>query len=128
MLANTIDRETVNKMVRQFYKTLLEDDLVSPYFIRALGDNLENEKWRDHLTTLDNFWLLMMTGKGGYGGHPFPPHAFIGEMYPETFARWLKLFNIAVHEFFVPQIAEKFYKKSEVLAAQFMDNLDIEEE
>ena len=125
MLADTVDRATVTKMLRQFYKTLLEDELVSPYFIRALGEDLEGGKWRDHLTTLDNFWLKMMTGKGAYGGHPFPPHAFLGEMYPETFACWLKHFKIATNQFFTPEIADKFYKKSEILAAQFMDNLDI---
>ncbi len=128
MLSDTVDRDTVHKMIHQFYATLLEDDLVGPYFTKALGDDLKGEKWKDHLTTLDNFWLVMMTGKGGYGGHPFPPHAFIGEMFQETFERWLKLFNIAVHQFFIPQIADKFYRKSEVLAAQFMDNLDIGEE
>ena len=128
MLADTVERATVTKMLRQFYKTLLEDEVISHYFIRALGEDLEGGKWREHLTTLDNFWLKMMTGKGAYGGHPFPPHAFLGEMYPETFACWLKHFKIATNQFFIPEIADKFYKKSEILAAQFMDNLDIGED
>lgn len=128
MLFDTVDRSTVNVMVRQFYVTLLEDELTSPYFINSLGADLDGEKWKDHLTTLDNFWLLMMTGKPGYGGHPFPPHAFLGELYPETFERWLKLFKIAVNQYFIPEIADKFYKKSEVFAKQFMDNLDMFEE
>ncbi len=127
MLFDTIDRNSVHTMVRQFYVTLLEDDLVSHYFIKALGDDLNNEKWKDHLNTLDNFWLMMMTGKGGYGGHPFPPHAFIGELYPETFERWLKLFKETLHQFFIPEIAERFYIKSTILAKQFMRNLDIME-
>lgn len=128
MPSDIVNRATITPMLRQFYKTLLQDDEVSPYFIRALGEDLQSEKWKTHLDTLDNFWLKMMTGKGAYGGHPFPPHAFLGEMYYETFARWLEVFHATVHQFFIPEIAEKFYKKSEILAAQFMDNLDIEQE
>lgn len=126
--SDKVDRETVHAMVHQFYETLLADELVGPYFIRSLGSDLSNGKWHEHLHTLDNFWLKMMTGRGAYGGHPFPPHAFLGEMYFETFERWLKHFKVAVNQFFIPEIADKFYQKSEILAAQFMDNLDIEKE
>ncbi|QOY55347.1 group III truncated hemoglobin [Candidatus Sulfurimonas marisnigri] len=122
---NTVDRGTIKKMVREFYAIILKDDVLGPYFIKALGDDLKNGKWHEHFNTLDNFWLMMMTGERGYMGDPFPSHAFIGELYPETFERWLKLFNEVVHKLFVPEIAEKFYKKAEILAKQFMDNLDI---
>jgi len=120
---DTVDRGKIEEMVREFYTIILKDDLVGPYFIKALGDDLDNGKWYEHLNTLYDFWLLMMTGKFGYGGHPFPPHAFLGPLYPETFERWLKIFNEVVHRFFVPEIADKFYKKADVLAEQFMDNL-----
>ena len=125
MLSETVDRATVDKMVRTFYAKVLKDDEVGHYFTRALGEDLSSGKWHEHHNTLNNFWLLMMTGQKGYGGHPFPPHAFLGEMYPETFARWLELFKETVNEFFVPKIADKFYKKAEILADEFMDNLDI---
>ncbi len=120
---DTVDRGKIEEMVREFYTIILKDDLVGPYFIKALGDDLDNGKWYEHLNTLYDFWLLMMTGKFGYGGHPFPPHAFLGPLYPETFERWLKIFNEVVHRYFVPEIADKFYKKADVLAEQFMDNL-----
>lgn len=128
MLYDTVDRGKVETMVRQFYADVLKDDIVGPYFIRALGDNLNNGKWYEHLHTLDNFWLLVMMGEKGYGGHPFPPHAFIGQMYPETFQRWLALFKGVVDSLFIPEIAEQFYKKADILAEQFMDNLDINDE
>lgn len=128
MLAEKVDRETVDKMVRTFYAKILKDELVGHYFTRALGEDVNNGKWHEHHNTLNAFWLMMMNGTPGYGGHPFPPHAFLGEMYPETFARWLELFHETVHEFFIPEIAEKFYKKSKVLAEQFMENLDIVDE
>jgi hemoglobin len=125
MLYNTVDRAKIENMVHQFYTTVLKDDILAPFFIKALGDDINNGKWHEHLHTLYNFWLMMMTGQRGYRGDPFPPHAFIGPMYPETFERWLKLFHETVHHLFVPEIAEKFYKKAEILAEQFMENLDI---
>ena len=128
MKYDVVDQNTVKEMVREFYSTVLQDDILAPYFINALGDNLKTGKWPTHFQTLDDFWLLMMTGKSGYKGDPFPPHAFLGEMYPQTFERWLKLFHETIHNFFTPEIADKFYKKAEILSEQFIDNLGINDE
>ena len=121
----TVDRAAIETMVRQFYGTVLEDDLLAPIFIRSLGDDLKNGKWHEHLHTLYKFWDLMMTGKHGYGGDPFPPHAFLGLNEAEPFERWLELFKATVDELFIPEISEKFNSKANRLAIQFMDNLDI---
>lgn len=118
-----VDRDKIKELVRYFYGNVLKDELLAPVFIKSLGDNLEGGKWIEHLYTLDSFWVLMMTGKRGYGGDPFPPHAFLGGLTPEMFTRWLELFHEAVYKIFVPEIADKFYKKADVLAEQFMENL-----
>lgn len=123
-----VDRIAINQMVREFYATVLKDDLLSPFFIKALGDDLKNGKWHEHLHTLDNFWLLMMTGRKGYGGDPFPPHAFLGPLSEETFERWLKLFKETVSRLFVPEIADKFYLKAQRLAEIFMENLGVNDD
>ena len=125
---DTVDRGKIEEMVHEFYTIILKDDLVGPVFIKALGNDLNNGKWYEHLQTLYNFWILMMTGKIGYGGHPYPPHAFIGPLNHEMFERWLEIFDEVVHRYFVPEIADKFYKKAEVLAEQFMDNLGLNDE
>lgn len=129
MLYDSVDRGKIEELVREFYTDVLKDDLVGPFFIKALGNDLKNEKWYEHLNTLTRFWLLMMTGeRHGYWGDPFPPHAFIGPLYPETFARWLKLFNETLQRLFTPDIAEKFYQKAEKFAEQFMENLGVNDE
>jgi hemoglobin len=128
MLYDTIDRGKIEKMVREFYALVLKDEILSPYFIKALGKDLDNGKWYEHLHTLDNFWLLVMAGEKGYRGDPYPPHAFLGPIYPETFARWLELFEGVVESMFTPEIAEKFYKKADILAEQFMDNLGVNDD
>ena len=128
MLFDVVDRVTVEKMVRQFYETIIKDDLVGPFFIRALGNDFKSYEWHEHLNTLNNFWLMMMNGEKNYWGSPFPPHAFLGYLSPETFQRWLKLFRETVDELFIPQIADKFYVKGEVLANQFQEYLQDEDE
>lgn len=122
---DTVDRGNIEKLVRSFYTILIKDELVGPYFVKALGADFKNDKWYEHFRTLDNFWLLIMNGELGYTGDPFFPHSFIGEIYPETFERWLELFNEHVHKCFIPVIADTFYKKSEILADQFMERLEI---
>ena len=125
---DTVDRGKIEEMVRQFYGTVLKDDLLAPIFIKSLGNDLNNGKWYEHLHTLYKFWDLMMTGQRGYGGDPFPPHAFIGPLTREMFERWLELFKETLDELFIPEIADKFYKKADVLAGQFMDNLGLNDE
>lgn len=125
---DTVDRGKIETLVREFYADVLKDDILAPIFIKALGNDLKNGKWHEHHNTLYNFWMKMMTGEAPYRGHPFPPHAFLGPLYPETFERWLKLFHETVYRLFVPEIADKFYRKAEILAEQFMENLGLNDE
>jgi len=125
---DTVDRGKIEQLVREFYAVVLKDDMLAPFFIKALGEDLNNGKWYEHLHVLASFWDLMMTGKRGYPGDPFPPHAFIGPLYRETFERWLKLFRETVDRLFIPEIADKFYQKADRLAEQFMDNLGVDDD
>jgi len=125
MLHDTVDRANVEKMVHTFYALIVQDDLVGPYFTRALGSDLKNDKWYEHYRTLEKFWLMLMNGEPGYTGDPFGPHAFLGELSPETFDRWLKRFDEHIRTLYIPEIADKFYKKAEILAKQFQERLEI---
>jgi len=127
MLETEVNRANVEKMVRTFYAMLIKDDLVGPFFIKTLGSDLNNDKWQEHYKTLDNFWLMLMTGEKGYKADPFLPHVHIGQLYEETFVRWLELFNKHVHQQYTPEIAKKFNKKAEILAKKFMQGLEIGE-
>ena len=69
----------------------------------------------------------MMGEEKGYAGDPFLPHVFIGELYVETFDRWLEIFKEHIYEHYVPEIADKFYAKSVVLSDRFMKGLEIGE-
>jgi len=126
--AQTVERDVVDAMVRKFYTKILADKIVGRFFVRALGSDMNKGKWPEHLSTLKDFWMLMMRDIPGYGGHPAPAHAFIGQLSIEAFERWLELFHETVHEFFTPEIAEQFYKKSQIVAQELIEFLGIDEE
>jgi len=126
MLVDTIDRASVEKLVRQFYTKVLKDDLIGRYFLIAFGDDLSNDKWYEHLIMLDNFWISLMTGEGGmYKGDPFVPHMFLGGLTQEMFDRWVALFRETAEEIYTPTVALGFYGKAKGLAKRFMTDLEI---
>lgn len=125
MLHDTVDRTSVEPMVREFYAMLIKDDLVGPYFIKALGEDFKNDKWYEHFRTLDKFWLMLMTGEPGYTGDPFGPHAFLPNLSPAVFERWLEHFDEHIRKYYTTEISNKFYKKAEILSEQFMQRLEI---
>jgi len=126
VLSSEVNRENLSKMVRTFYEMILKDQVVNPYFIMALGNDLDSEEWHEHYKILEDFWLQLMTGKKVYTRDAYAPHEDIGELDFETFDRWLELFNEVMHMYYTPKLAEKFYKRAEVLSRKFMQWLHIE--
>jgi len=125
MLANEITRKNIETMVLSFYRKILKDDTVGPFFVAKLGDDMSNEYWKPHLELLINFWSSMMLGDGSYRGNPFAPHMSLGELNREVFERWLKLFFETLDEIYEPQAADLFKERSTIIAGNFMRNLRI---
>lgn len=128
MLFETIDRGNIEKLVRDFYEKVLEDELLSPFFIRALGDDLKNDKWYEHLHTLDNFWLSLLTGEGRYMGDPLMPHMFLGSLEERHFERWLQLFRETLDRLYIPTVAIKIYGRAKALSTRFINDLELDDE
>lgn len=128
MLVEEIDRASIEKLVREFYAKVLQDPLISPFFIRSLGMDMKNDKWYEHLSTLDNFWLGMILEEGRYMGDPLMPHIFLGSLSTEMFDRWLALFRETLEEIYTPNNVLKFYGKAKGLAKRFMTDLEITHE
>jgi hemoglobin len=125
MHANKITRETIETMVLSFYRKILKDDTVGPFFVAKLGDDMSNEYWKPHLEILINFWSSMMLGDSSYRGNPFAPHMSLGELNREVFEQWLKLFFETLDEIYEPQVADVFKERSTIIAGNFMRNLRI---
>lgn len=128
MIYNTINRGCIEKLVRAFYERVLEDELLNIFFIRTLGDDLQNDKWYEHLHTLDNFWLSLLTGEGRYMGDPLMPHMFLGGLNVEHFERWLMLFRETLDELFMPEISIKIYGRAKALSTRFISDLELDDE
>jgi len=125
MLANEITKENIETMVMSFYRLVLKDDIVGPFFIAKLGDDMTNEYWEPHLELLVNFWASIALGDTSYKGNPFAPHMMIGELNREVFEQWLKLFFATLDGVYIPQVADVFKERSTIIAGNFMRNLGI---
>ena len=125
MQAQKITKENIRTMVNTFYVKILKDDIVGPFFIAKLGDDMSNEHWMPHLDLLVNFWASIALGDTDYRGNPFAPHTQLGELKRETFEQWLVLFFETLDEVYVPSVAAQFKERSTIIAGNFMRNLRI---
>ncbi len=125
MQAQEITKENIRTMVNTFYVKILKDDIVGPFFIAKLGDDMSDEHWLPHLDLLVNFWASIALGDTDYRGNPFAPHTQLGELKRETFEQWLVLFSETLDEIYVPSVSAQFKERSTIIAGNFMRNLRI---
>jgi len=125
MQAEEITRENIKVLVNTFYAKIVKDEIVGPFFIAKLGDDMRNEHWVIHLETIVNFWSSLAFGTPKYDGNLFLPHTKLGRLKRETFEQWLRLFAETLDEVYVEAIALKFKERSRLIANNFMHNLMI---
>ena len=81
----------IAEMVRSFYASVAEDDLLGPVF-----NDVAQVDWDTHLPKLAAFWNHALLGIEGYQGNPFRQHAAVNarqQFRQEHFDRWLELFR-----------------------------------
>ena len=122
-LENTINHENIEKLVRTFYPTVLEDALVGPFFVEKLGDDINSNVWEEHLVLISQFWAFVALGDESYAGRPMAPHFEMEGISRKAFEQWLKLFAEAIDEVYLPNIGEYFKTRSGDIAENFMRNL-----
>ncbi|NOR55622.1 MAG: globin [Sulfurovum sp.] len=120
-----ITKENLTLMVNTFYAKIIKDDIVSPFFIAKLGEDINNDHWKEHLGVIRDFWTSIAMGDRDYNGNPFLPHTKLGDLKRETFMQWLKLFSETLDEIFIPEIAKLFKERAGIIAGNFMRNLGI---
>lgn len=125
MQAEEITRANIKVLVSTFYAKIVKDEIVGPFFIAKLGDDMGNEHWVTHLETIVNFWSSLAFGTPKYDGNLFLPHTRLGRLKRETFEQWLRLFTETLDEVYVEAIALKFKERSRLIANNFMHNLMI---
>ena len=125
MQAQEITEGNIRTLVMSFYARIIKDDIVGPFFIAKLGNDMSSEHWKTHLEIIVGFWTSLALGKSTYSGNLFLPHTQLGDLKRETFEQWLKLFAETLDEVYVDAIAEKFKERAMIIAGNFMRNLRI---
>ena len=94
--------ELIRRLVRRFYKRVLNDPDLGPIFKCALS-----HRWEEHLSTMVNFWSSVALRTGRYHGKPHAAHAPLG-LSAVLFQRWLALFDATAREICEPDVAAFF--------------------
>ncbi len=124
-LHKSINEENIEILVRRFYPEVLKDTTLAPFFIEALGDDIHNEKWEEHLVLLTEFWKFAALGYDEYKGNPLRPHLLIEGLSRDAFTIWLKLFHQTIDTLYIPSSGEYFKQKSMDIAENFMRKLSL---
>ena len=100
----------VQLLVRSFYKKVLEDDRLSPFF-----SSLRNDHWERHLEAMDRFWSNVLFYTEGYSGHPFDVHKDMHRLKGlnvKDLDRWMELFNETMNDLFEGEKAEEAKRRA----------------
>jgi len=125
MLEASINEENIAILVRKFYPEVLKDDLLAPFFIEKLGEDIENKAWKEHLVLLTEFWKFVALGYENYEGNPLAPHFDISGLTREAFGRWLEVFFTTLDSLYTEQASDYFKEKSQNIADNFMRKLSL---
>ena len=107
--------------MRSFYEKAIEDEILSPFFIDEIGDDLNSEDWDEHIELLADCWLAKILGEDTYYGSFVGAHVKMPHLNRETFTRWLELFSQTADEVYIADIAEVFKKKGDQFSKQFLN-------
>lgn len=125
MLNKTITEENIKIFVITFYTKIMKNEIVGPFFIEILGDDMENKKWQEHIEVLCEFWASVTLGQRSYRGSPFAPHARMQGLKRETFEKWIEIFFETLDEMYEAETSLIFKKSGSIMAQNFMRNLRI---
>ncbi len=107
-LQTAITRENLRVLMTLFYEKAVADEEIGPFFTDALGDDLSDEEWVEHIELLADFWLAKLLGENTYRGNYIGAHYKIPYIKNESFRKWLDLFSDTADELYVPEIADRF--------------------
>lgn len=115
MLRDIESKIEIEELVQSFYKHVLADDLLKPFFTEVVQTNFEK-----HIPVMVNFWENAIFYTGSYAGNPLESHRHIHAILPFQeihFDRWLTCFTKAVDELFVGTNADSLKQKATSISA-----------
>lgn len=111
-----ISEETIERLVREFYRDAHLVPELSAVFTRTIDD------FEQHVRIVSAFWSRQLRGTGHYKGSPYGVHVNIG-LTPEHFGQWLEVFRHTARRVLEPVLAEFAIAKVEHMARCFQTGL-----
>lgn len=105
-----------------FYEKAIGDDILGPYFIDELGNDLKSKEWVDHIELLADFWLAQLLGEDTYYGSFIGAHVKMPHITNESMIQWVELFSETADEIYVDEVADLFKKKGVQFSKQFLNS------
>jgi len=100
----------IEEVVRGLYTRVRDNPDLGPIFDGAIED------WEPHLLKMMDFWSAVMLSTRRFKGNPVLKHNALGGVTPAHFDTWLGLFRENARELCVPEIADEFIRKAEIIA------------
>jgi len=108
-------RDDIQLLVDDFYKRVLDDQLLGPVFLDVAKIDIEH-----HLPTMYSFWASLLLTEGSYHGAPFPKHfALQQHLSSAHFTRWLEIFNQTLDTHFSGEVTERARARAHSIADVF---------
>lgn len=104
-----IDEAMIERVVRAFYRRVMEDPLLAPVFAAKVRD------WDAHIAKMCAFWSSVALMSGRYHGQPMTAHLSLPVDTPH-FDRWLAIFARTAHDLCPPPAARHFLERAHRIA------------
>lgn len=108
-------RKDIEILINEFYKQLIEDDLVGVFFTEVVKLN-----WEAHIPTMYNFWESILLGGANYKGNPMLKHIKLHqkkELKAEHFERWLTVWGNTIRTNFAGSKSEEAITRAQNIAS-----------
>lgn len=113
-MRKALEAASVKDLVHNFYDDILEDVLLGPIFVQAIGP-----QWDAHLERMVSFWSTVMLGTHSFRGNVFGKHMALKGQHPiqaHHFYRWLTLWHHQTSALFEPEVARDFQRTAQGIA------------
>jgi len=116
----TITEESISHMVEAFYAKIREDQLLSPIFAAAIGND-----WTAHLAKMKAFWSSVLLASRGYKGNPMMAHLRLPRLTERHFEHWLKLWRETAAHSCAEHPAAVFVQRAEMIGERLLQTISM---
>ncbi len=115
--ADIQSRADVHEIVDAFYRGIVDDPLLGPYFAAVDLDA--------HMPRLVAFWSSVLFQTGTYRGRPFEAHARLDGLEARHFRRWLARFDATIDARFAGPTATQMKQRARQITTVFQSKLGV---